>query len=328
MSIPDPLVLGTRGSELALRQANTVRSKLEAAGHRVALETISTRGDESTDTPISEIGDEAVFTKELDRALLDGDVDLAVHSLKDIPSTVPSGLALAAIGEREDARDAFVAHPSFDGHLHDLPDGATVATASLRRTAQLLTWRSDLNVVPVRGNVDTRLEKLRMDRPAGQSWSGMVLAVAGLVRLGLSVHIRDRIDPDLMIPAVGQGALGIACREDQEKLEALLDDVLHHEPSGYAAVAERAFLREVGGGCQVPLGAWARLEGEELVLDACIAALDGGEHYRDQRRCPPEEGGMTGRELAHDLLKAGGEKILDEVLGDRRRELSGSPFHP
>jgi hydroxymethylbilane synthase len=323
MSISDPLVLGTRGSELALRQANTVRSKLEAAGHRVALETITTRGDESTDTPISEIGDEAVFTKELDRALLEGDVDLAVHSLKDIPSTVPSGLALAAIGEREDPLDAFVAHPSFDGHLDDLPDGATVATASLRRTAQLLTWRPDLDVVPVRGNVDTRLEKL-----AESDWTGMVLAVAGLVRLGLSMHIRDRIDPAIMIPAVGQGALGIACREDQEALQALLRDVLHHDPSGYATSAERAFLREVGGGCQVPLGAWAHLEEDALVLDACIAALDGSEHYRDQRRCAPDEGATMGRELARDLLGAGGEHILDEVLGDRRREPSGSPFRP
>ncbi len=323
MSISNPIVLGTRGSELALRQANSVRSKLKAAGHRVELETISTRGDESTDTPISEIGDEAVFTKELDRALIEREIDLAVHSLKDIPSTVPPGLALAAIGEREDARDAFVAHPSFDGHLDDLPEGATVATASLRRTAQLLTWRSDLNVEPVRGNVDTRLKKL-----SDSDWTGMVLAVAGLVRLGLSVHIRDRIDPDIMIPAVGQGALGIACREDQGELQALLHDVLHHEPSGHAAVAERAFLREVGGGCQVPLGAWARLEEDELVLDACIAALDGSEHYRDQRRCPPEEGEATGQALAHDLLEAGGEEILDEVLGEQRQEPSGSPFRP
>lgn len=328
MSIPDPLVLGTRASELALRQANTVRSRLEAEGHRVTLETITTRGDEATDTPISEIGDEAVFTKELDRALLNGDVDFAVHSLKDIPSTVPTGIALAAIGEREDARDAFVAHPSFDGHLKDLPKGATVATASLRRTAQLLTWRSDLNVVPVRGNVDTRLKKLRKDRPAGQSWTGMILAVAGLVRLGLSMHIRDRIDPAIMIPAVGQGALGIACREDQESLQALLRDVLHHEPSGYAAGAERAFLREVGGGCQVPLGAWAHLEQDELVLEACIAALDGSEHYRDQRRCSPDDGEAAGRELARDLLARGGERILDEVLGEHRREPSGSPFRP
>jgi hydroxymethylbilane synthase len=171
--------------------------------------------------------------------------------------------------------------------------------------------------------VDTRLKKL-----SKSDWTGMVLAVAGLVRLGLSVHIRDRIDPDLMIPAVGQGALGIACREDQEPLQALLREVLHHEPSGYASGAERAFLRKVGGGCQVPLGAWARLEDDQLVLDACIAALDGNEHYRDRRRCPPEEGEQTGRELAHDLLEAGGEQILDEVLGDRRQEPTGSPFRP
>ena len=323
MSIPDPLVLGTRGSELALRQANVVRSKLEADGHRVELQTITTRGDESTDTPISEIGEEAVFTKELDRALLDGAVNLAVHSLKDIPSTVPSGLALAAIGERADPRDAFVAHPSFDGSLHDLPEGATVATASLRRTAQLLTWRSDLDVVPVRGNVDTRIEKL-----AQSDWTGMVLAVAGLARLGLSVHIRDRIDPSLIVPAVGQGALGIACREDQEALRDLLRGALHHNPSGVAADAERAFLRTVGGGCQVPLGAWARLEDDALVLDACIAALDGSEHYRDQRRCAPEEGAEMGRELAADLLGMGGDQILDDVLGEQRQASSNSPFRP
>ncbi|MFB6229567.1 MAG: hydroxymethylbilane synthase [Salinibacter sp.] len=323
MPVPDPLVLGTRSSELALRQANVVRSKLEAAGHRAELETITTRGDESTDTPISEIGDEAVFTKELDRALLEGEVDLAVHSLKDIPSTVPGGITLAAIGERPHPLDAFVAHPSFEGHLDDLPEGATVATSSLRRTAQLLTWRSDLNIVPVRGNVDTRLEKL-----TESDWDGMVLAVAGLMRLGLSVHIRDRIDPSIMIPAVGQGALGIACREEGESLRAFLHDVLHDPPAGYAAVAERAFLRRVGGGCQVPLGAWARLEEETLVLDACIAALDGTEHYRDRRRCDPEDGEEVGRQLAVDLLEAGGEAILEEVLGDQRREPTGSPFRP
>lgn len=323
MSVPDPLVLGTRGSELALWQANFVRSKLEAAGHRVTLETISTRGDESTDTPISEIGDEAVFTKELDRALLDEKVNLAVHSLKDIPSTVPNGITLAAVGPREEPFDAFVPNPSFDGHLKDLPEGATIATASLRRTAQLRTWCSDLSVVPVRGNVDTRLEKLNESE-----WEGMVLAVAGLIRLGLSVHVRDRIDPEIMIPAVGQGALGIACKEEKETLQAFLRDVLHHEPTGNATLAERAFLREVGGGCQVPLGAWARLEDDVLVLDACIAALDGSEHYRDRRRSAPADAAETGRELATDLLEAGGEQILEAVLGDRRREPAGSPFRP
>lgn len=323
MSVPDPLVLGTRASTLALRQANTVRSRLEAVGHRVELTEITTRGDESTDTPISEIGDEAVFTKELDRALLDGSIDLAVHSLKDIPSRVPDGLSIAAIGQRESPFDAFVAHPAFDGGLAALPEGATVATASLRRKAQLLTWRSDLDVVPVRGNVDTRLEKL-----SESEWDGMVLAVAGLVRLGLSFRIRERIDPEIMIPAVGQGALGIACAEESDDLQTVLRQVLQHEATANAAAAERAFLRTVGGGCQVPLGAWARVERDELVLDACIAALDGSEHYRERRTCAPNEAAETGRELARDLLDAGGAEILKEVLGEPPRETSTSPFRP
>jgi len=322
MSVPDPLVLGTRSSTLALWQAKFVKSKLEARGHRVDLEPITTRGDESRDVPISEIGDEAVFTKELDRALLAGDIHLAVHSLKDIPSTLPEGITLAAVGARENPYDAFVAHPSFDGQLADLPKGATVATASLRRKAQLRTWRPDIEVVPVRGNVDTRLEKL-----IESDWDGMILAVAGLVRMGLSAHIRDRIDADIMVPAVGQGALGIACAADHDALAEQLRDVLHDEDTGYATAAERAFLRRVGGGCQVPLGAWARPTDEgDLVIDACIAALDGSEHYRDRRRCAPEEGKIEGRTLATDLLEAGGEAILNRILGEEPREPSSSPF--
>lgn len=323
MTVPDPLVLGTRSSQLALWQANFVKSKLEARGHRVELEPITTKGDESQDVPISEIGDEAVFTKELDRALLAGDVHLAVHSLKDIPSTVPDGITLAAVGPREEPFDAFVAHPSFDGHLSDLPMKATVATASLRRKAQLRTWRSDLEVVPVRGNVDTRLDKL-----VESEWHGMILAVAGLVRMGLSSHIRDRIDPDIMVPAVGQGALGIACAADREGIASRLREVLHDEATGHAATAERAFLRRVGGGCQVPLGAWARLTDDgDLLLDACIASLDGEEQYRGQRRCVPADGADVGRALANDLLDAGGEEVLDRILGESRQP-SGSAFRP
>ncbi len=322
MTVPDPLVLGTRSSQLALWQAKFVKSKLEAQGHRVDLEPITTKGDESRDVPITEIGDEAVFTKELDHALLAGDIHLAVHSLKDIPSTLPEGITLAAVGAREEPFDAFVAHPSFDGHLADLPKEATVATASLRRKAQLRTWRSDIEVVPVRGNVDTRLEKL-----VESDWDGMILAVAGLVRMGLSAHIRDRIDVDIMVPAVGQGALGIACAADHKALADQLHDVLHDDTTGYATTAERAFLRRVGGGCQVPLGAWARLTDEDdLVIDACIAALDGAEHYRDRRRCAPEDGEDVGRSLANDLLGAGGDEIVNRILGEEPREPSGSPF--
>lgn len=321
-AVPDPLVLGTRGSTLALWQANYVKSKLEARGHRVLIETISTRGDEARDTAISEIGDEAVFTKELDYALLAGDIHLAVHSLKDIPSTVPEGIQLAAVAERENPLDAFVSHPSFDGHLHDLPEGATLATASLRRTAQLRTWRPDLEVVPVRGNVDTRLDKLD-----ASDWHGMVLAVAGLLRMGLSARIRQRIDPEIMIPAVGQGALGIACAADDPALADRLHTVLHDAAAGYATDAERAFLAEVQGGCQVPMGAWARLtEDHTLEIDACIAALDGSEHYRGQRSCDPEEGPAEARALAQSLLAEGGAEVLDRILGDQVNR--ASPFRP
>jgi hydroxymethylbilane synthase len=228
------------------------------------------------------------------------------------------------VGPREEPFDAFVAHPSFDGHLEDLPMQATVATASLRRKAQLRTWRSDLEVEPVRGNVDTRLEKL-----VESDWDGMILAVAGLLRMGLSAHIRDRIDPEVMVPAVGQGALGIACAADHDALADRLHAVLHDEATGSATTAERAFLRRVGGGCQVPLGAWARLADDgALLIDACIADLDGSEHYRDRRRCAPDEGAVEGRKLASDLLQAGGEAVVDRILGDRSPEPTASPFRP
>jgi hydroxymethylbilane synthase len=321
MRLPNPIVLGTRGSELALWQANFVRSKLEAHGHRVDVETISTRGDEVQDVPISEIGDEAVFTQELDRALLTGDIHVAVHSLKDLPSHLPPGITLAAVSDREVPLDAFVAHPSFDGDLADLPEGATVATASLRRKAQLRAWRSDVNVVPVRGNVDTRLEKLD-----DSDWEGMILASAGLLRMGLSARIRERIDPEIMVPAVGQGALGIACAEEHEPVTRLLQEALHHDVTGTCTTAERAFLQRTGGGCQVPMGAWARMvEDGEIVLDACIASLDGDETYRDSRTFAPEDAHPAGTALAQDLLDRGADEVLDEILGDRPQS---SPFRP
>jgi len=322
MHLPDPIVLGTRGSELALWQANFVRSKLEAHGQRVEIETISTRGDEIQDVPLSEIGDESVFTQELDRALLTGDIHVAVHSLKDLPSRLPRGIALAAVSDREVPHDAFVAHPSFDGGLADLPDDATLATASLRRQAQLRAWRPDLSVVPVRGNVDTRLAKLD-----DSDWDGMVLATAGLLRMGLSARVRERIDPEIMVPAVGQGALGIACADEHNAVRDLLKSVLHHEVTGICTTAERAFLQRTGGGCQVPMGAWARMnDDEQIVLDACIASLDGEESYRAQRVFEPEAAEESGTTLANDLLDRGADEVLDEILGDR--EGTASPFHP
>lgn len=313
MSVPNPLVIGTRGSELALWQANFVRSRLEAHGHRVEIETIVTRGDQVLDVPISQIGDEAVFTKELDRALLSGDVHVAVHSLKDLPSRLPEGIQLAAVGEREDPGDAFVPHPSVDGGLEDLPEGAVLATASLRRRAQIKAWRPDINVVPVRGNVDSRLEKLD-----DSDWHGMVLAMAGLLRMGLSARIREAFPVDVMVPAVGQGALGIACASDEPEIAAMLKEILHHEASSRSVMAERAFMQTVGGGCQVPTGAFARFNGEGRIrIDGCIADLDGEESFRETRVCDPDHADEQARDLAQTLLDAGGAEVLDEILGQR-----------
>lgn len=306
---PDPIILGTRGSQLALWQANRVKDRLEAAGHRIALKQITTRGDREQEVPMSEVGDDALFTKEIDRAMLRGDIQIAVHSLKDLPSRLPDGIVLAAVSERAEPFDAFVAHPDFDGDLDDLPDGATVATSSLRRRAQLKAWRSDLKIVPVRGNVDTRLEKL-----ADSNWHGMVLAVAGLVRMGLDNQIRASFPPSIMIPAVGQGALAVTCRAEDERLQAVLQDTVHHTPTGQAAEAERGFMRRIGGGCRVPTGAWARLDDEgQLCIDACIAALDGSRLFRGQRTCDPQQGRGTGAALADQLLNEGGAEIIAAV---------------
>lgn len=309
----NPIILGTRGSELARWQANRVKDALEECGHRVALQEITTRGDQVQDVPLSQIGDEAVFTKELDRALLRGDIHCAVHSLKDLPSRLPDGIELAAVSKRAVPFDAFIARPSFDGKLDDLPEGGVIATSSLRRKAQLNAWRPDLQVVPIRGNVDTRLEKLD-----ASDWHGMVLAVAGLVRMGLNDRIRQSIPPEIMIPAVGQGALGVTCRGDDAGMRALLHQTIHHRPTGIAAIAERAFLRRIGGGCKVPVGAWGRLNADgQLVLDGCIAALDGSELYRKQVVIAPEEAKATGSALATDLMEQGGAAIVENILNAR-----------
>ncbi len=301
-------MLGTRGSRLALWQARRVQALLEGAGRDITLQEITTRGDRVQDVPVSQLGDEAVFTKELDVALLAGEIDLAVHSLKDLPSRLPSGVALAAVSERATPFDAFVAHPDYGGTLADLPEGAVLATASLRRRAQLKAWRPDLEIVPVRGNVDTRIEKLDTS-----DWHGLILAVAGLERMGLAARIREEISPAVMVPAVGQGALGIVCREDDAALRAQLRRAVHHESSGVIARAERAFMKRLGGGCQVPTGAWARMAGAQLAIDGCVAALDGGRLLRERMTCAPDAVESTGRALAEALLERGGREILAAI---------------
>lgn len=309
MTYPDPLILGTRGSDLALWQAGRVKEQLEAGGQTVELKQITTRGDEERDVPMAEISDESVFTKEIDRAMLRGEIHVAVHSLKDLPSEIPDGITIAAVSERETPFDAFVAHPSFEGTLEDLPDGATIATSSVRRRAQLKAWSSGMNIVPVRGNVDTRIEKLD-----ASDWHGMVLAVAGLIRMGLQDRIREAIDSRIMVPAVGQGALGITCRTEDRAIQAMLREVVHHKPAGIVAAAERGFMRHIGGGCQVPTGCWGRLDEENrLILDGCIASLDGTEVFRARRTYEPSAPKEAGADMAQELLSQGGAEVLDAM---------------
>ena len=301
------LVIGTRGSALALWQTNHVAAMLRERhpGISIRIETIQTKGDKILDVALSRIGDRALFTKEIEQALIDGAIDLAVHSLKDLPTTLPDGLSLAAITERHDPYDALVAEPGMT--IETLPAGATVATSSLRRRAQLLALRSDLNIVDVRGNVQTRLARRREN-----GWEGMILAFAGLDRLGLDHEISQIIPTSLMLPAVGQGALAVETRADDEELRTLLV-AIDHAPTRFCVTAERALLRSLEGGCQVPIGAYATVEQTTLSLDAVVATLDGSTLLRRSIAGAQEESERLGRQLADDLLAAGAAEILEQV---------------
>ena len=293
---------------LALWQAHHVADRLAEAGFPADLHHIVTKGDRILDVPLAKIGDKGLFTHELDQALLRGDVHLAVHSLKDLPTTLPEGLVLAAITERASAGDAFVAHPSFTGTLDDLPEGAVIATSSLRRAAQLRAWRPDLRIVDVRGNVGTRLKKLD-----ASDWHGMVLAVAGLERLAFGDRIRQEIPRGIMLPAVGQGALGIVCAEANAAVIELMQTRLHHAGTAAAALAERAFLRRLEGGCQVPIGASAVVEAGTLRLEGVVASLDGSVLLREGMHGPVGAPEHLGTSLAEAMIANGANRVLDAV---------------
>jgi hydroxymethylbilane synthase len=295
------LVIASRGSKLALWQANWVKSRLAEMGRESRIEIIKTTGDKITDVPLAKVGTKGLFTKEIEEALLEERADLAVHSLKDLPTELPPGLVLAGVPVREDARDAIVGR-----RLDELRHGATVGTSSLRRAAQLRQLRPDLMVEPVRGNLDTRLRKLDEGR-----FDAIVLAGAGLKRLGWGDRIAEWLPAEVMCPAVGQGALALESRESgagQEACAALND------PQVQAAVtAERGVLAALGGGCQVPIGAHATVEGGRLRLFAIVAAPDGTEIV-----CADSEGAVTGAaalgaSLGAELLNRGARRILDAV---------------
>jgi hydroxymethylbilane synthase len=316
-----PLRIGTRASALALWQTERVRARLADCGYRTERVEIRTTGDVVQDVPLSRIGDRALFTKQLDDALLEGRIDVGVHSLKDLPTRLPDGIALAAVGLREDPRDALVAREGV--RWATLPEGAVVATSSVRRRAQLLWQRRDLQVVDLRGNVDTRLAKL--DRTP--EWSAVLLAAAGLVRLGLEARISERLSLDLMLPAPGQGALAAAARSSDARAAEALRRALHEPGVELAVTAERAFLRALEGGCQVPIAAAAHLAdepgGRSLRLRGRVLSLDGDECVEGTlatASLTADAAETLGTTLAHELLRQGAAAILDALRSRSRGE--------
>jgi hydroxymethylbilane synthase len=297
------LRIGSRGSQLALWQANHVAAVLREQGHTVEIEVIKTTGDKITSVALAKVGTKGMFTKEIEEALHDHRVDLAVHSLKDVPTELEHEFELAAIMKREDPRDAFIS-VKFSS-LDELPRGAKVGTSSLRRQCQLKAVRPDLEVFPLRGNVDTRIRKLE----SGE-YDAIILAAAGVLRLGLDTHVRSRISADVMCPAVGQGALAIEIRRGDQQTKTLL--AFLNDADTYAAIdCERALLGSLGGGCQVPIGAYAEKRGGRLFLRAMVGRPDGSEILREQ--ADGTDGVKLGRETAQTLLWRGADKILNDV---------------
>ncbi len=297
------LRIGSRGSQLALWQANHVAALLRAKGHTVEIEVIKTTGDKITSVALAKVGTKGMFTKEIEDALHEKRVDLAVHSLKDVPTDLAQEFELAAIMKREDPRDAFIS-VKFSS-LEELPHRAKVGTSSLRRQCQLKSVRPDLEVFPLRGNVDTRLRKLE----SGE-YDAIILAAAGVLRLGLETHVRSRISADVMCPAVGQGALAIEIRRGDQQTKTLL--AFLNDADTHAAIdCERALLGSLGGGCQVPIGAYAEKRGGRLYLRAMVGRPDGSQILREQ--ADGSDGVKLGRETAQTLLWRGGDKILNDV---------------
>ena len=304
------LRIATRKSPLALWQAHYVRDRLLAQhpGLEVELVTMTTKGDKILDTPLAKIGGKGLFVKELEQGMQNGDADIAVHSMKDVPMDLPPGFALPVICEREAPFDAFVSN-HYDS-LEALPQGARVGTSSLRRSSQLLQQRPDLEILSLRGNVQTRLGKLD-----NGDFDAIILAAAGLIRLELEQRIRHQIPPEVILPAVGQGAVGIECREDDAETRELID-FLTDADTFTRVTAERAFNHRLEGGCQVPIAAFAILENGELWLRGLVASLDGATIIRGERRGAPTEAAALGTSLAEELLDGGAREILDNLPSD------------
>jgi len=298
------IVVGTRGSYLALTQTRWAVERLKENWPETEfkIKTIQTRGDRGADPR-----EQNIFVGELEDALRRGEIDIAVHSLKDLPTTQPEGLVIAGVPRRVDPRDVFVGRNSSD-RLADLPKGARVGTSSVRRRAQLLAWRDDLEIVPLRGNVDTRLKKL-----ASEDLDGIILAAAGLLRLDMRNRIGEFIDPEILLPSPGQGALALEVREGDDMADELAYS-LNHAPTRARVLAERGFLHGLGAGCLAPVGALARIEDDLLVLDGSLLSPDGKTTIRGEIEGAVEDAWELGLELAADVLEAGGREVLDASL--------------
>ncbi|BDQ04025.1 hydroxymethylbilane synthase [Ignavibacterium sp.] len=308
------LIIGSRGSELALWQANFVKKELEKKhrGLSVEIKIIKTKGDKILDVALSKIGDKSLFTKELEVELLNKRIDLAVHSLKDLQTQIPEGLKLAAVTKRHDVEDVLIARKK-GTTIFSLPENAVVATGSLRRRAQLQHLRPDIKVVDLRGNVPSRIKKF-----LESDWDGIILARAGVERLGLKKYISSYISKDEILPAVGQGALGIEIHSENLFAFELVQSI-HHNDTFIAVTAERALLKALEGGCQVPIGAFAEIKPNGLYLDAMVGSLDGSITFRKKVRGKKDEPEKLGKSLAKDLLRAGANKILEEVYNNSRK---------
>jgi hydroxymethylbilane synthase len=317
------IIIGTRGSKLALWQAEWVKSELQKLNPdlKIELNKIKTTGDKILDVPLARVGGKGLFVKEIEEALLSGEADLAVHSMKDVPTDFPKGLYLAVICKREDPRDAFISQIQDSRFkiqgFKDLPQGAVVGTSSLRRSCQLLSIRPDLKIEQLRGNLDTRLRKLDEGH-----FDAIILAAAGVKRLGWAKRITEVLEPDISLPAIGQGAVGIECRVDDEFISKLISQLNHAETS-VCVRAERACLKKLEGGCQVPIAAHAKLAEGKLVMDGLVGSVSGDKIIKSHIEGNPKDAESLGLKLAEDLLSKGAKEILDEVYGINIRPVNG-----
>jgi len=305
----DKVVIGTRGSKLALWQAEWIKSLLLGLNPSIAVELmkIKTTGDKIQDVPLAMVGGKGLFVKEIEEAMMRGEIDLAVHSMKDVPTVLPDELHISCITKREDPRDAFISN-KYDS-LESLPEGAPLGTSSLRRSCQIKALRPDINIVSLRGNFDTRIRKL----DEGQ-FDAIILAAAGANRLGLTDRVRQLISAEVSLPAIAQGAVGIECRKDDSFINELIAP-LRHDDSTVCVTAERAALLRLEGGCQVPIAAHAVLEGERLFMNGLVGSVDGSVIIRAEKQGASKDAYDIGIALAEDLLSQGADRILAEVYG-------------